>query len=111
MVRGFQTDEQSSSGLLGWRPWDVAKMESFRVCESTFANTRPGYVRRTRICNQCTANSSIWSTRQGLLFAKAKGGTLIPLPDARVINVNYSSGDSAGADRRNSDCRRISGCS
>ena len=45
VVRGFQTDGQSSSGQLGWRLWDVAKMESLRVCQSTFANARPGYVR------------------------------------------------------------------
>ena len=45
VVRGFQTDGQSSSGPLGWRLWDVAKMESFRVSESTFTNVRPGYVR------------------------------------------------------------------
>ena len=45
VVRGYQTDGQSSSGQLGWRLWDVAKMESLRVCRSTFANTRPDYVR------------------------------------------------------------------
>ena len=45
VVRGFQTGGESSSRPLGWRLWDVAKMESFRVSNSTFANTRPGYVR------------------------------------------------------------------
>ena len=44
VVRGFQTGGQSSSGPLGWRLWDVAKMKSFRVSESTFTGTRPGYV-------------------------------------------------------------------
>ena len=45
LVRGFQTDGQSSSGSLGWRLWDVAKMQSFSVSESTFSESRPGYVR------------------------------------------------------------------
>ena len=45
VVRGFQTDGQSSSGPLGWRLWDVAKMESLRVSDSTFTNARPGYVK------------------------------------------------------------------
>ena len=44
VVRGFQTDGQSSSGPLGWRMWDVTKMQSFRVSELTFAEPRPGYV-------------------------------------------------------------------
>ena len=44
-VRGFQTDGQSSSGPLGWRLWDVVKMGSFRVSDSTFSDSRPGYVR------------------------------------------------------------------
>ena len=45
IVRGYQTGGQSSSGSLEWRLWDVAKMESLRVCQSTFATRRPGYVR------------------------------------------------------------------
>jgi len=45
VVRGYQTDGQSSSEQLGWRLWDVAKMESLRVCQSTFSSPRPGYVR------------------------------------------------------------------
>ncbi len=45
VVRGFQTNGQSSSGPLGWRLWDVAKMRSLRVANSTFANARPDYVR------------------------------------------------------------------
>ena len=45
VVRGFQTDGQSSSGPLGRRLWDVAKMESFRVSDFTFTDARPGYVR------------------------------------------------------------------
>ena len=45
VVRGFQTAGKSSSGALGWRLWDVAKMESFSVSESTFVGTRPGYVK------------------------------------------------------------------
>ena len=45
VVRGFQTDGQSSSGPLGWRLWDVAKMKSLRVSDTTFAIPRPGYVR------------------------------------------------------------------
>ena len=45
VVRGYQTGGHSSSGPLGWRLWDVAKMESLRVCRSTFANTRPDYRR------------------------------------------------------------------
>ena len=45
VVRGFQIGGQSSSGPLGWRLWDIAKMKSFRVSESTFTGTRPGYVR------------------------------------------------------------------
>ncbi len=45
VVRGFQTDGQSSSGPLGWRLWDVAKMELLQVSESTFDNPRHGYVR------------------------------------------------------------------
>ena len=45
VVRGFQTDGKSSGGPLGWRLWDVAKMNSFHVSESTFAHTRLGYVR------------------------------------------------------------------
>ena len=44
VVRGFQTGGRSSSGPLGWRLWDVAKMKSFHVSESTFIGTRPGYV-------------------------------------------------------------------
>lgn len=43
VVRGFQTDGLSSSGPLGWRLWDVAKMRSLRLSELTFAGTRPGY--------------------------------------------------------------------
>ena len=45
IVRGYQTGGQSSSEPLGWRLWDVAKMESLRVCQSTFSSPRPGYVR------------------------------------------------------------------
>ena len=45
VVRGYQTGGQSSSDPLGWRLWDVAKMESLRVCQSTFSSPRPGYVR------------------------------------------------------------------
>ena len=45
VVRGFQTGGRSSSGPLGWRLWDVAKMKSLRVSESTFTGTRSGYVR------------------------------------------------------------------
>ena len=45
IVRGYQTDGQSWSGPLGWRLWHVAKMESFRVSESTFANPRSDYIR------------------------------------------------------------------
>ena len=45
VVRGYQTGGQSSSGPLGWRLWDVAKMKSFRVSESTFVGTRRDYVR------------------------------------------------------------------
>lgn len=44
VVRGFQTGGQSSSGPLGWRLWNVAKMESFVVSESTFEGPRPDYV-------------------------------------------------------------------
>ena len=35
VVRGFQTAGQSSSGPLGWRLWDVAKMKSLRVSAAT----------------------------------------------------------------------------
>ena len=45
IVRGYQTDGQSWGGPLGWRLWHVAKMESFRVSESTFADARRGYTR------------------------------------------------------------------
>ncbi len=45
VVRGFQTGGRSSSGPLGWRLWDVAKMKSLSVSQSTFSGTRPGYVR------------------------------------------------------------------
>ena len=45
VVRGFQTAGQSSSWPLGWRLWIVAKMESFRVSDSTFADVRSDYVR------------------------------------------------------------------
>ena len=45
VVRGFQTDGQSSSGPLGWRLWNVAKMESFYVPDSTFADARSDYIR------------------------------------------------------------------
>ena len=45
VVRGFQTGGQSSSGPLGWRLWDVAKMRFSQMSESTFIGTRPGYVR------------------------------------------------------------------
>ena len=45
VVRGYQTGGQSSSGPLGWRLWDVTKMESLRVCKSTFASPRPDYVK------------------------------------------------------------------
>ena len=45
VVRGFQTDGRSSSGQLGWCLWDVAKMRSLRVSESTFTDTRLDYVR------------------------------------------------------------------
>ena len=44
VVRGFQTEGQSSSARLGWRLWDVAKMESFHVSDTTFADARPDYV-------------------------------------------------------------------
>ena len=45
VVRGYQTDGQSSSGPLGWRLWDAAKMESLRVCRSTFTNPHSDYRR------------------------------------------------------------------
>ena len=45
VVRGFQTEGQSSSRPLGWRLWDVAKMESLHVSDSTFTDARPDYVR------------------------------------------------------------------
>ena len=45
VVRGFQTDGQSSRGALGWQLWNVAKMDSLQVSESIFAKTRPGYTR------------------------------------------------------------------
>ena len=45
VVRGYQTGGHSSSEPLGWRLWDVAKMESLRVCQSTFASPRPEYRR------------------------------------------------------------------
>ncbi len=45
VVRGFQTAGQSSSGPLGWRLWDVAKMKSLRVSAATFSEARPGYAR------------------------------------------------------------------
>ena len=44
VVRGFQTAGESWSGAFGWRLWDVAKMEGFRVLDSTFAEPRPDYV-------------------------------------------------------------------
>ena len=44
VVRGFQTGGRSSSGPLGWRLWDVAKMHSFSVSESTFDGPRSDYV-------------------------------------------------------------------
>ena len=44
VVRGYQTGGQSSSGPLGWRLWDVAKMKSLRVSESTFTGARADYV-------------------------------------------------------------------
>ena len=44
VVRGFQTGGLSSSGPLGWRLWEVAKMQSFCVSESSFAEPRPDYV-------------------------------------------------------------------
>ncbi len=47
----------------------------------------------------------------GLLFAKAEGGTFTPLPDARVINVNYFCGGSAGADHRNREFHKRGRCS
>ena len=45
IVRGFQTGGKSSSEPLGWRLWNVAKMKSFSVSDSTFIGTRPGYTR------------------------------------------------------------------
>ena len=45
VVRGFQTGGKSSSGPIGWRLWNIAKMKSLSVSESTFIGTRPGYVR------------------------------------------------------------------
>ena len=44
LVLGFQNGGQSSSGPLGWRLWDVAKMQSFHVSESTFSGPRPDYI-------------------------------------------------------------------
>ena len=47
----------------------------------------------------------------GFLFAKAEGGTFTPLPDARVINVNYLFGVSAEVNHRNSEFLRRGRCS
>ena len=49
VVRGFQTDGQSSSGPLRWRLWDVAKRESFRVSDSTSLTLAPTMSGVTRI--------------------------------------------------------------
>lgn len=51
VVRGFQTDGKSSSGPLGWRLWNVAKMKSLSVSKTTFIGTRPGYVRADSAMN------------------------------------------------------------
>lgn len=59
VVRGFQTDGKSSSGPLGWRLWDVTKMNSFYVSESTFAHTALVTSEETRTCILCTASSSM----------------------------------------------------
>ncbi len=45
VMLGFQTEGKSSSGPLGWRLWNVAKMESLSMSHLTFAEARPGYVR------------------------------------------------------------------
>ena len=45
IMLAFQSDGKSSSGLLGWRMWTTAKIESLVMTEDSFTEVRPGYVR------------------------------------------------------------------
>ena len=48
VVRGFQTEGESSQGTYGWKLFTVAKIESLQTSESSFDLLRPGYVRGDR---------------------------------------------------------------
>lgn len=44
-VNGHQTAGQSHSGSLGWRAFDVQKIQALQVSQATFAAPRPTYKR------------------------------------------------------------------
>lgn len=42
-IRAYQTDGYSSSGNLGWKMYDVQKIDDLEILGSTFAEPRLGY--------------------------------------------------------------------
>lgn len=74
-----------SCGL--WRKWNRCAYPSLPS-----PTPAPAMSEGTRGCDQCTASSSILShSSWGPFFVNSVEGTSKPLPDARVINVNYLS--------------------
>lgn len=45
IIRAFQIGGTSSSGKLGWRLFDVEKIENLIILDEYFPTTRPGYTR------------------------------------------------------------------
>ena len=47
-LRAFQIDGYSSSGKMGWKMYDLGKVENIEILEDTFKIPRPGYKKGDR---------------------------------------------------------------
>jgi hypothetical protein len=45
VVRAYQVNGYSSSGNMGWKLYDLAKVDNINVLENTFEKSRSGYKR------------------------------------------------------------------
>ena len=45
IVRAFQVDGYSSTGKMGWKLYDIAKVSSLILIDEVFLNPRPDYVK------------------------------------------------------------------
>jgi len=45
IVRAFQIDGYSSTGKMGWKLYDLAKVLSLTILEEVFLNSRPDYMK------------------------------------------------------------------